>query len=152
MKKTSTFRVLFMRLYAFTIVFSLKTRVDAQKGQKMGVFRSQSGTAIVSKKRPLFTFLWHFFMRLNAFMKISVRLGAKSDSYQLRWLPTRMVANSDGYQVRWLPTQMATKSVGYQLRWLPTQLATNSHGYQLRWLPSDLVVNLTDMEVISRGV
>jgi hypothetical protein len=50
-----------------------KTRLNAQKERKMGVFRSQSEAAIMSETRPFFA----LFVRLNAFLKIFVCLGGR---------------------------------------------------------------------------
>ena len=76
-------RSLFFFSYAFTRSFLLKTCVNAQKDWKAGVFRSQSGTAIVSETRTVFLDFTYFSVRLNALLKIFVCLGK---SYRVKIL------------------------------------------------------------------
>jgi hypothetical protein len=51
MIKTSTFLAFFQCIYTR---FWLKTRLNAQEGRKMGVFRSQLGIRIVIETHPVF--------------------------------------------------------------------------------------------------
>ena len=64
--------------YAFSSVFRLKTRLNAQEGGKVSVFHSQSGTSTNIQTRPLFLDFPSLFGRLNAFLKNFICLGIQN--------------------------------------------------------------------------